>query len=413
MSRSNRLRLALGALPALGAAACASSPRTVTPAPTTTTATVSTSTVQRTPGPGGESGVFVATLGTDTVSVERYTRRGDRLEGELLVRTPTVQVVRYDATLAPDGRITQLEYAVRPGTGSPPPNAPQAITLRVMGDSVRREARFADSTAVRTVAVPANAILAFGTSYALYEHGLRQLRAAGQPSGALLFYTGSPRVGQPYPVTFVGADSARLEYFGDPMRVAFDREGRLIGIDGTSTTNKVVVRRGEAADIAALAAAFAARGAMGQTSPRDTVRATIGAAQLLIDYGRPSVRGRTVWGGTLVPHGAIWRTGANQATHLRTSSDLMIGGTHVPAGTYTLYTWPTAQGTQLVVNKQTGQWGTEYAQAQDLARIPMTTTELPSPVEQFTFEIVPNGTTGGTIRMAWGTLRHEVPFTIH
>ena len=150
---------------------------------------------------------------------------------------------------------------------------------------------------------------------------------------------------------------------------------------------------------------------MGIRSPRDTARASVGAAQLYVDYSRPSVRGRTVWGGQLVPFGQIWRTGADSATHFVTSTDLVIGGVTVPAGRYALFTWPTAEGYQLVINKQTSRWGTEYNQGADLARVPLTMATLPQPVEQFTFRIVPSGN-GGTIRMMWGDKELSVPFTV-
>ena len=361
---------------------------------------------------GTESGAFITRLGNDTLSVERFTRTADRIEGDVMARGPqAVQLAHYVATLGPGGRITQLEFNVRAADGSVFPNAPQSVTLRFVGDSVRREARFADSTNVRTVAVPANALLTVGTSYAIYEHGLRQMRAAGQTSGALLPYAGQPRVGQPLPVTFIGRDSARTEYFGDPLDIAFDREGRLVSWDGSRTTNKVVVRRVADADVRALATAFASR-PLGVRSPRDTARATVGAAQVFVDYSRPSVRGRTVWGGQLVPFGQIWRTGADSATHLVTDRDLVIGGTTVLAGRYALFTWPTAQGYQLVINKRTSRWGTEYEQAQDLARVPLTEAPLSQPAEQFTFRIVPSGATGGTIRMLWGDKELSVPFTV-
>jgi hypothetical protein len=165
-------------------------------------------------------------------------------------------------------------------------------------------------------------------------------------------------------------------------------------------------------DVATLAQSFGSRPAMGQTSPRDTTRATIGAASLLVDYGRPSVRGRTVWGGMLVPYDAIWRTGANAATTLVTSRDLTIGGQPVPAGTYTLWTWASAQGYQLVINKQTGQWGTEYKQDMDLVRVPLTVAPLSSPVEQFTIAIEPGEGGTGTLALRWGDKQLTAPIVV-
>jgi hypothetical protein len=119
-----------------------------------------------------------------------------------------------------------------------------------------------------------------------------------------------------------------------------------------------------------------------------------------IDYSRPSMRSRKVFGG-LVPYDQVWRTGANAATSLKTSVDLTIGGTAVPKGSYTLYSLPSANGWQLIVNKQTGQWGTEYNQAQDLARIPMKVTQRSSGLELFTISLDKTGADAGTLKLEW------------
>jgi hypothetical protein len=146
-------------------------------------------------------------------------------------------------------------------------------------------------------------------------------------------------------------------------------------------------------------------------SPRDTARGTIGPAHLLVDYGRPSKRGREVFGG-LVPWGEVWRTGANAATTFVTDRDLTIGGTAVPTGTYTVYTVPQKSGPWLlVVNRQNGQWGTEYHQDKDLARIPMTAHPVSPSVEQFAIRIVPQGA-GGALQLVWDTTEASVPITV-
>jgi hypothetical protein len=113
-----------------------------------------------------------------------------------------------------------------------------------------------------------------------------------------------------------------------------------------------------------------------------------------------------------VPYNAVWRTGANAATTLVTSRPLRMGTTTIPAGTYTLYTLPTASAWTLIVNKQTGQWGTEYDQGQDLARIPMTVKKAGAPTEQFTIALERGRQSGGVLAMTWDTTRAEVPFTV-
>ena len=115
--------------------------------------------------------------------------------------------------------------------------------------------------------------------------------------------------------------------------------------------------------------------------------------------------------GLLIPYGEVWRTGANAATGLTTDADLVMNGVTIPAGAYTLWTISTPQGTTLIVNTQTGQWGTEYKAENDLARIDMTRETVVQPSEQFTIAIAPQGE-GGVLRMSWGTTQLRVPFTV-
>jgi len=123
-------------------------------------------------------------------------------------------------------------------------------------------------------------------------------------------------------------------------------------------------------------------------------------ARVTIDYSRPSAKGRKIFGG-LVPYDKEWRTGANEATSLKTDVDLDIGGTTVPAGSYTLYSLPSQNSWKLIINKQTGQWGTVYDQAQDLARVDMKTTTLSQPVEQFTISLDKQGGDSAQLKLSW------------
>src|SRR6202008_269248 len=121
-------------------------------------------------------------------------------------------------------------------------------------------------------------------------------------------------------------------------------------------------------DVQAVARRFEAREARGgfrQLSVRDTVRARVGGAAFAVDYGRPLARGRVLLG-NVISYDRVWRTGANAATQLTTSVPLSLAGVSVPAGTYTLWTVPHRDGVALIVNKQIGQWGTEYGRAHDL-----------------------------------------------
>jgi hypothetical protein len=136
-----------------------------------------------------------------------------------------------------------------------------------------------------------------------------------------------------------------------------------------------------------------------------------GGAALMVDYSRPAKRGRTVFGGILVPYGEVWRTGANAATQFRTDKALDFGGTVVPAGFYTLWSMVTATGWKLIVNGETGQWGTAHKAEKDLYTIDMKTSSLSQSVERFTISIEPNAT-GGVLNLDWDTTRASVAFTV-
>jgi hypothetical protein len=359
--------------------------------------------------PGTERGAFVVTLGADTVSAERFTRTASRLEGDVFQRAPMPRVTHYTIALDGQGRPTRSEVRTRRPDGTPMPgNAPLGSVVTFRADSAFAEVQRADSTSRFAAAAPAGTLPSVGGSWAIYELVTAGLRAAGRDSGDVMLW--GPGAPKPQALALsVRGNQARLDYFGDPMAMRLDARGRILAVDGSRTTNKVLATRVADVDVAGMARTFAARPAMGPTSPADSVSGAVGAAQVAVVYSRPSARGRTVWGGTLVPYGAIWRTGANAATTLRTSADLVVGGTRVPAGTYTLFTMPGAGASQLVISKQTGQWGTEYKPDQDLARVPLTATALPAPVEQFTIAVEPAAAGGANLVMRWGDRQLSAP----
>jgi hypothetical protein len=144
-------------------------------------------------------------------------------------------------------------------------------------------------------------------------------------------------------------------------------------------------------------------------SPRDSVVLAIDTNVIAISYSRPSMRGRKIMG-DLVPWERVWRTGANQATHLRTSFDMMLGGMPVPRGTYTIWTIPSTSGWTMILNKQTGQWGTQYDERQDLARFPVFVRQLSVPVDTFTIALEWRKAFTGLITMKWERTLISVPF---
>lgn len=114
--------------------------------------------------------------------------------------------------------------------------------------------------------------------------------------------------------------------------------------------------------------------------------------------------------GEIVPWNKVWLTGANQATHLKANFDMMMGEVPVPRGTYTLFTLPSPTGWRIILNKQTGQWGTQYDPGQDLARFDAKVETLPTVVDTFTIALEPTGKTSGVMKLRWERTQVSVAF---
>ena len=367
------------------------------------------------------SGTFVSTLGNDTIQLERYSRTGDKLEGDILRRSPRVQVVHYVADLA-TGKIKGMSVTTRP-YGSDPA-APAAFSqVAILSDSsanleVLRSGRpdTANSGTRKFQGRAIPLVPGLPSSAALYEQTLTLYPVA--PRDSVVVNLVASGLGENPSLKLIRRSRDTVAYVstafvpaGWTEVVVLDSNGRLISLDATQTTVKAITRRAANLDFDAVAKAWgayeAAHGPAGSMSPRDTLRATVGAANIEIQYSRPLKRGRVIFG-NVVPWNQVWRTGANAATQLTTSADLIIGNTTVPAGKYTLWSLPTPAGAKLIINSQTGQWGTEYDMSKDFARVDLTQTTLAKPVDEFTFAVVPNGA-GGVLKFSWDDREYSVP----
>ncbi len=163
--------------------------------------------------------------------------------------------------------------------------------------------------------------------------------------------------------------------------------------------------------ITGAAGSFVASAQQPILSPRDSVEITLSGKRLFIDYGRPSMRGRVIMGG-LVPYTRWWRPGANEATSFRTSADILIGDSLVPKGEYTLYTLPSEKQWKLIINRQTGQWGTTYTPDLDLVRVPMKKKMLTKDVEKFTIRLEKTGPRSCLLHLVWERTDVSIPITI-
>ena len=377
-------------------------------------------------GPAEQYG-FITKLGNDTIAVERVTRRGNSLTSDEVDRFPRVRQRHTEITVRPDGGIKRIVMDIH--TPSEPENerdrhvvadvTDNTITLTKTDKSGKVERKFATGGSIAMAHVP--------QMYSLYDlffqAGLNKIAAthpAGDTARFKQFYI--DREFDKFSLhggTIHRLPNGKAEIWHDwlagPGDAVVDSANRLVKYSGARTTYLVDVERvARTPDIQTVAAQFAANeantGGAKQLSVRDTTRATIGKATFTVDYGRPLARGRQILG-NVVPYDDVWRTGANAATQFETSTDITIGDLHVPAGKYTLWTKPSRDGVELIVNKQTGQWGTNYDYRQNLGRLTMTSETTAATTEKFTISIVPKDEHHGALTMEWGTFRWSAPIS--
>jgi hypothetical protein len=364
------------------------------------------------------SAAYVLQLGRDTLAVDQFTRTGNRVEGTLVTHLPRTVVTRYAVTLNPaTGMATEIEHSSRFPDGSviQAGNQPaiRQTSIVFSADSAMTRVMRDTATVIRAAAPRAFPYINLGIAF--YHLPISVFRAGNSDSASYAIYTGG-RLTTPLSVARAGDYRYRVRIGGFPYMVTTNEGGEVQTVDGAQTTQHFIARRQGSLDVMALASAWAAAersaGRQAALSPRDTTRAAVGPAQIVVDYGRPTARGRRVWGSTGVLNDTLWRTGANAATQLRTSAPLRIGGRTIPPGTYTLWTLAVPGRYQLIINKQTGQWGTVYDPKQDLARIPLQARSLSPSMDRFTIAIESTGAAAGIIRLQWDNTELSTPFTV-
>ena len=159
--------------------------------------------------------------------------------------------------------------------------------------------------------------------------------------------------------------------------------------------------------LAFLVVACGAQDKSKRPSPPATATVDLGGAKITVDYSSPRLKGRHV-GGEVATFGQVWRVGANEATTFVTTGTVTVGGTAVPAGSYTIFAIPEKDKWTLIISKKTGEWGTYYpGPSEDLARLSMKVSTLPASVENFTISFEKTGS-GANLNFDWDTTRASV-----
>jgi len=372
---------------------------------------------------------FITTLGADTIAVESVTRQGNTVTSDEVDRFPGVRVRHTVINLNEDGSIRHLVMDIHT-PGELTNQRERKVTVDVTNSKVHISKTDSTGTINRDFATGGGIVEAHVPQmYSLYElyfaaalkHAVASKTATGSPVEIRQFYI--DREFDRFPlgrgrVTPLGGGKVEIthDWLSGTGEATMDSAYHMLSYSGAQTTYKVKVSRlASPADIKNIAERFESAetktGIVKSLSVRDTARAQIGNAMFAVDYSRPLMRGRKLLGDVL-PYEQVWRTGANAATQFTTPVPVKLAGMQVPAGTYTLWTVPHTGSVDLIVNKQTGQWGTEYNRSRNLGIAGITSQAVSVPVEAFTISIVPLDTKHGTLVMEWGFFKWTAPLEV-
>ncbi len=359
---------------------------------------------------------LITKLGNDTLAIERITMaEPGQIKAEVLLRSPNTSLTSYQLSYGEDNKIINMNSFDHTQQGT----FEEGVKGSIMGTNYKAHR---DSLVINTegrngpitysvlndrallpfidmVHWPFD--LAFQQNTSVETDSIHQYMLSGRRvSDFIIHKTGNKTLTLRHPSRGV-------------MEVATNRLGGLERLDAKATTRKLIVSRVDKLDFNRLVERFTGIDKNG--SPFGTLSGAIvrdfsfNNTDFQVSYGSPAKRGREIFGG-IVSYGERWRTGANRATHFKTSKDINIDGKRIPAGEYTLFTIPEKNGGTLIINSQTGQNGQSYDESRDFLRTSMTRSRQESVTEQFTIQVAetPNG---GSIRLIWDKTIYSVDFS--
>jgi len=198
-----------------------------------------------------------------------------------------------------------------------------------------------------------------------------------------------------------------------PFILYLNERGKVDSIDATGSSYNVKATLIPHLSLDSLILSYTKReeqfGPFGWPNKSDSVKTVIGNTRISINYTRPSMRGRIIFG-EVVPWNKYWRTGANRATKITVNHPLDFNGKVLPAGEYSIFTMPSQTGWTIMFNKEANIWGTDYNPAHDIIRVPMQVEQLSEPLELMTIDVVPT-TKGGSIHVIWEKIKASAHFT--
>lgn len=362
---------------------------------------------------GDETSYFITKLGHDTLAIERFTIEENQMRADVLLRSPRTTLRSYDLNWDSELKLTSM--TVKDVTENRNFDGDGRIVQSIINRSDSLEVIYTTQNGDRSLKVESiNGLIPF-VDMVHWPYELAFNRAANISNDSIDQFMVTDRRNSNFIIHREADTNYTLRHPSrGVMMVTTSKDGELMSLDAAATTRKLKVERAFDLEFDNLAAAIAIKdqsgSPFGSLSPAIVNNYEFSDTEFQVTYGSPAKRGRDIFGG-IVPYGQRWRTGANRATHFKTSNDLIIEGQTLPAGEYTLFTIPEADGGTLIINKQTGQNGQSYDESRDLMRVQLTKSDYNAMIESFTIT-VEEAEQGGSLNLKWDRTIYSLAFEV-
>ena len=356
-----------------------------------------------------DSGYIIYILGKDTTEITHYRLTGDDFYATIVKRANS-NVHKLKGRFFPNGELQYMEgYRYKPVIGK---DSLLLLTFRLYqkGDSTYLQEKIGDRITEQKYA---GRVMVGYVPYVYMPVILANYVPGDVGDSIVGNHIVGLGAGEKFVVKRISDKklTANSRYMG-PFTLYLNERGKVDSIDAIGSSYNVKGKIVRHLNLDSLILLYAKReqqfGPFGCPNNSDSVQTVIGSTSIKINYSRPSMRGRVIFG-EVVPWNRFWRTGANQATQITVSHPLNFNGKILPAGKYSVFTMPSPTGWTIMFNKEANIWGTNYNPDHDILRVPMQVEQLGEPMELMTIEVVPTAS-GGVINVIWEKIKVSAHF---
>ena len=339
------------------------------------------------------SASLVAMWGSDTACIETFTIAGNQLFGHAIQLFPEPVYKVFNFQYQDDGSLEQftLQFYDLKNTSTPVASStglPYSITMIDKNGVIHFKT--VDQDGAKDWIHQAPRMDYFGGwipvlgQWEWLSHRTAQNKIAS-PLKFLNYVVGV------YELQMKKIDDKNIQFITDisavPIDFTLDENARIESINGTASPwNFIIHRTEELLDIHSYARQFATKEVLGNPSPYETIEHQVADINIQISYGRPSMRGRKIFG-HIVPYNVVWRAGAGAVTRISFDKDITLTDQRIPAGSYNLYALPEKDVWTLIFNKEENAWGSAHHPEYDVYRVRMNVSAVDEFVDPFTISI--------------------------